>query len=353
MVTHEKNTVRTTVSGGDQHTGCQRTDQIDSIRGASGRETANGFCPDVSSDKGRGKSGSKPSVDSTPAESDFTSGLRTGDSSSAGVPSISSQTMGASSETEAGGIMKVCSAVQQKGGVGKSNCIVHLAHAAAEQGLRVLVVDLDTQGNASYTLSPFNTSSITASMLFSADLNIDLIPSDQIVLIAGDDMLVNVESMDMGLAGDSLLSNLDRLSSKFDVCFIDTAPAPGIRMAAALYVSGWVFSPIEVEVYSLLGVKKMLATIENMKEVNPSLQYLGLVPSRYDARTPRQVENLANLREDLPAMVAPVVIHARSSIGDALHYKIPVWQIKKTAARKATHEIRAFAQYILNSMGLK
>ncbi|MFN6971597.1 MAG: ParA family protein [Rheinheimera sp.] len=250
-------------------------------------------------------------------------------------------------------MMKVCSAVQQKGGVGKSNCIVHLAHAAAEQGLRVLVVDLDTQGNASYTLSPFNTADVTASALFNSDLNVDLIPSESIVLLAGDDQLVNVESMDMGQAGDTLLANLERLSSKFDVCFIDTAPAPGIRMAAALYVSGWVFSPIEVEVYSLLGVKKMLATIENMQQVNPELHYLGLVPSRYDARTPRQVQNLETLRADLPDMVAPVVIHARSSIGDALHYKIPVWQIKKTAARKATTEIRAFTTFILNSMGLK
>lgn len=244
--------------------------------------------------------------------------------------------------------MKVISAVQQKGGVGKSNCIVHLAHDFKERDLRVCVLDFDTQGNATFSMQEL-LSNIGASSLFRKDFTLPVI-NPGITVIRGDEGLVNVENMSTAEAGENLKKNVALLAEHFDVCLIDTAPALGVRMAAALYVSQFVFSPIEVAVYSILGVNKMKKTISNIQKVNPTLEYLGLIPSRYNSRNPLQVENLIELRRTHSNLVAPVVIGQRTSFEEALHRQIPVWKVKKTAARKAASEIREFAEYVFQKV---
>jgi chromosome partitioning protein len=75
-----------------------------------------------------------------------------------------------------------------------------------------------------------------------------------------------------------------------------------------------------------------------------------MVPSKVDARNPRHVRHQVELQAAYPKLMAPASIGLRSSIADALASGVPVWKIRKTAARKATHEVRALAAYVFEKM---
>ena len=104
------------------------------------------------------------------------------------------------------------------------------------------------------------------------------------------------------------------------------------------------------------GVAELLPTVdaavfdEAHQLVETGLQFLGMVPSKVDARNPRHVRHQVELQAAYPKLMAPASIGLRSSIADALASGVPVWKIRKTAARKATHEVRALAAYVFEKM---
>ena len=255
--------------------------------------------------------------------------------------------------------MKALVVANQKGGVGKTSTLVHLAFDFLEQGLKVVVIDLDTQANASYTLQSYR-SGVVASELF-ADLPtgswpqtaIDLTApnSPRMTLIASDVGLANLEKMSLPEAGAKFRDAIKALDAQsFDACLIDTAPSLGVGMAAALLAADYVLSPIELEAYSIQGIKQMVTTIAHLRKANPKLKFLGMVPSKVDARNPRHARHLEELERAYPQLMIPTGVGLRSSIADALASRVPVWKIKKTAARKATLEIRALAAHVFEKM---
>jgi chromosome partitioning protein len=139
-------------------------------------------------------------------------------------------------------------------------------------------------------------------------------------------------------------------AQSFDACLIDTAPSLGVGMAAALLAADYVLSPIELEAYSIQGIKQMVTTIAHLRKANPKLKFLGMVPSKVDARNPRHARHLEELERAYPQLLIPTGVGLRSSIADALASRVPVWKIKKTAARKATQEIRALAAHVFEKM---
>lgn len=252
--------------------------------------------------------------------------------------------------------MKTLVVAQQKGGVGKTSSLVHLAFDFLERGLRVAVIDLDTQGNASFTLQEF-ASGYLASQMFDLDGDSlrqwfnDLPEGPLMRLIASDAVLADMEKRTLTDAAPIFKENIKALAdSGFDVVLIDTAPALGVSLVAALYAADSVLSPIELEAYSIQGIKKMLTTIANVRKLNTKLQFLGMVPSKVDARNPRHVRHQNELQAAYPRLMIPAGIGLRSSIADALASGVPVWKIKKTAARKATKEVRALAAYVFEKM---
>jgi chromosome partitioning protein len=136
----------------------------------------------------------------------------------------------------------------------------------------------------------------------------------------------------------------------FDVVLIDTAPSLGVSMAAALCCGDFVLSPIQLEAYSIQGIKKMVLTISNIRKVNPGLVFLGMMPSMVDSRNPRHKRHLVELEEAYPQLMIPAQIGLRSSVADALASRVPVWKIRKTAARAATKEIRNLANFIFDKV---
>lgn len=249
--------------------------------------------------------------------------------------------------------MKTLVTANQKGGVGKTATLVHLAFDFVERGLRVVVIDLDTQANATFTLHSY-LAPLRASDLFSPTPPADWpAPAEvpNMVLIGSDTALPNIERLPLPIAGEQFRASIARLAAQgYDVCLIDTAPSLGITMAAALLAADYVLSPIELEAYSIQGIKKLLTTIGNIRHANPDLRFLGMVPSKVDSRNPRHARHLAELAGAYPQLMIPASVGLRSSIADALATCVPVWRIRRTAARKAAQEVRALAAHVFLQM---
>lgn len=247
--------------------------------------------------------------------------------------------------------MKTLVMANQKGGVGKTSTLVHLAYSLQEKGKRIVVVDLDTQGNASYTLASYRRD-MRSSLLFHSETQKMPEARKALSVIPADASLMAVESLPRVEAQRRLKQGMRELDEEgYDVCLVDTAPALGIRMSAALANADFVLSPIELEVYSIQGIKMMLATIFNIRrECNPGLSFLGMLPSRVDSRNPRHKEHLNALRDAYPKLLVPVSIGLRSSVANALASQMPVWRIRKTAARSAAREFRALGEYVFSKL---
>ncbi|EGG7966738.1 ParA family protein [Salmonella enterica] len=249
--------------------------------------------------------------------------------------------------------MKVLVTANQKGGVGKTSTLVHLAFDFSERGKRVAVIDMDTQGNASFTLNQFS-SGIKANEMWGEikPTRVTQIPESGISLIESDIQLANVEKLNLSEMVKQFRHNLQQLAnSGFDVCLIDTAPTVNNALIVALASADFVVCPIELEVYSIQGIKKMLTTFTQVKrKMNSKLEFIGMVPSKVDGRNPRHVNHLQELQAAYPTLIVPVSVGLRSSIADALASHVPVWKIKKTAARKASQEMRALADHVFTKM---
>lgn len=254
--------------------------------------------------------------------------------------------------------MKTLVIANQKGGVGKTATVVHLAFDGFEnKNLRVALIDLDTQANASYTLQEYD-SGYKASQLFDAGpagikkTFAELPDGPVLSLISSDPSLADMEKRPIAEASRAFGENMKALSAFFDVVLVDTAPSLGVGMAAALYSADFVLSPIELEAYSIQGIKKMLTTVANIRKVNTKLKFIGMMPSKVDARNPRHKRHLQELNAAYPQLMIPAGIGLRSSIADALASCSPVWKIKKTAARKAAQEVRTVSDLVYKHIGV-
>jgi len=256
--------------------------------------------------------------------------------------------------------MKTLVCANQKGGVGKTTLLVHLAFYFGELGKKTAVIDIDHQMNASYTLSKYSLP-ITSSKAFiypeaSGQKIAEAIREQSaanIFLIEADAALLALDER----KAEDLAKNLSLVikfleESGIDIVLIDTPPALVPRFAAALMVADNVLSPIELEIYSLQGIEKMLTTIRNVRDTsNPKLKFLGMLPSRVVNSNPRHGKHLKELKARYPDLLLPLVISQRGSIADAVSLKVPVWSIKKTAVRLAAKEMKAFGDYILAKLG--
>ena len=251
--------------------------------------------------------------------------------------------------------MKVLVVAQGKGGVGKTASAAHIAFYAREAGLRVLVIDLDT-GDLTRTLAEYQIDGVASSMFTHA--GVSCLAAKQkgepgcLALVPADNLLANLVFLPLEQAQQQFEQSLGRLAAEYDLCVIDTAPGLGIAKAAALHVADAVISPVEMEAYSIEGIKHTMITVLNARQKNPKLSFLGILPSRVDTRSPRQMANLNQVREAHSALMAPLVIGLRSSVAEALAHGMPVWKLRKTSARAAGAEMRALGSYVLSKVGV-
>lgn len=229
----------------------------------------------------------------------------------------------------------------QKGGVGKSTLAVLYAWWLADvRRQSVCLIDLDAQANSSKSLRR-SAASVEAVELFGRDLG-PMVPScgQTIALVRGSKKLADVELARAEVVIPVFRRNVMRLAQDFDAVVIDTPPALGLRMSAALMAGDAVACPIELEEYSIDGVADMLRTILGVRRrYNPQLRLAAIVLNRFNPHSLRQKAAVQELALNFREFVIPARISTRSAIPEALAAGVPVWRLPKSAAREASLEV--------------
>jgi chromosome partitioning protein len=241
--------------------------------------------------------------------------------------------------------------INQKGGVGKSTTAQAIGAGLILKGYSVLFVDLDAQGNLSYSLGA-NTKGYNAMGVLerpeTAKEEIQHTPGGDIIAsspkLAGADKLLEDTGKEYRLKGA-----LESLQGLYDYIVIDTPPALGILTINALTACTGVVIPAQADPYSLQGIVQLNGTIETVKKYcNPSLSIMGIVITRYNARSTirREVaEMLERTAEQLHTKLYATKIRECVSIVEAQAMKKPIYSYAPRS--NATADYKALVAEIL------
>ena len=220
----------------------------------------------------------------------------------------------------------------QKGGVGKTTTVISLGSYLALAGERVLVIDLDPQGNATSGLG-FDRASIDRSIYdgvvdgaAASDLimtgplpNLDLVPSA--IALAGAELeLAPVEGRERRLS-----RLLAAIADRYDYILVDCPPALGLLTVNALTAADAVLIPLQCEYYALEGLTQLLATLNLVRDhLNPALAVKGVVLTMYDGRTNLSADVAAEARRHLGEAVFRTVIPRSVRLSEAPSHGLPI-----------------------------
>lgn len=255
--------------------------------------------------------------------------------------------------------MKTLTIANQKGGVGKSTLTLHLAHFAHEQGLRVLVVDLDPQGDSSSALlKAFPQSHNPSVRLFNGTekTNKDL----ALQIYCGTSQLADIQE-----SSASFNANMASFDAEYDLCIIDTAPTASILQIIPVEFSDYVVSPIELQNWSYEGSMPFLNVVANIRERNHAThgldrpKFLGLLPSRVWTQSSLQQADLLKMvgnegfAKNL-VMQGQAVIRNRQAYILAGNTGLPIWHFKKNSSARAEGvNMKFICRSILELMGVE
>jgi chromosome partitioning protein len=206
------------------------------------------------------------------------------------------------------GPTEIIALANQKGGVAKTTTTLNLGVAFAELGYRVLLVDLDPQGNLTMSQG-LNPDTITRSMF---DVLVHRLPIDQVIETREVDIAVS--SIDLAGADMALASQIGReralekalapVKEQYDYIFIDTPPSLGLLTINAFVAATGVIVPVQTEYLSLRGLVQLENTLAMVREnLNPKVSVIGIVPTMYDKRQTHSREADEILRENFGDLV--------------------------------------------------
>jgi chromosome partitioning protein len=210
--------------------------------------------------------------------------------------------------SEGVGVTRVIAFANQKGGVAKTTSTLNLAVAFAEQGLRVLTVDLDPQGNLTMSQG-LNPDTIERSMY---DVLVHRLPIEQVINKGEVDLAVS--SIDLAGAELALSSLIGReralekglapVKDDYDWIIIDTPPSLGLLTINALVAADGVIVPVQCEYLSLRGLVQLENTMSMIREnLNPDVEIQGILPTMFDGRTLHAREAVEILEENFGDLV--------------------------------------------------
>jgi chromosome partitioning protein len=257
---------------------------------------------------------------------------------------------------------KVITISNQKGGVGKTTTSVNLAASLGALEKKILLVDLDPQGNASsgvgIHLEP------EAKQIYHALLGekqmIDIMVQTQVPFVtlapsSADLIGFEIEGIDIENREQCLKKALATVSDQFDYIIIDCPPSLGLLTVNALTAADHVIVPLQSEYYALEGLSRLLQTIELIQQsVNPELTLEGIVLTMFDQRNSLSHQVANEVKEHFPEKLWATKIPRNVRLSEAPSFGKPVllYDVRSTGATSYLALAQEFLSHFSNPVGL-
>jgi len=232
---------------------------------------------------------------------------------------------------------KIISVINQKGGVGKTTTVINLAAGLSMKGKKILVIDLDPQGNATTGLGLSNTESseqtiysvlngnkkISEVVKETKFENLDLITSN--VDLSGLEVETAGDSRRAFMLKDELAAYLNDSKASYDYVLIDCPPSLSLLTIMALVSSNSLVVPLQTEFFALEGLTQLMKTIDRIKNnLNPELAIKGILLTMYDKRNKLSSEVEKDAREYFKEKVYRTVVPRNVRLSEAPSHGVPV-----------------------------
>lgn len=249
----------------------------------------------------------------------------------------------------------VLSIANQKGGVGKTTVAFNLGRALARFQKKVLLIDNDPQGNLSrYVLADPDSIRGTLDEIYvdrrgkNLDDSYIIKVSETLSLVPADPMLAGVEYYLMSRPDKEyvLKKALSQVADHFDFVLIDNPPALNLLTVNGLVAAEAVIVPVQLEFFSLEGIVLLQKTIESLKDKNPLLKLLGIVPNMFDDRRKLNWEVLEALKKEFGDRVFETKIHDSVKIAESSGHGSSI--VDYSPQSRSCQEYLSFAEEVLN-----
>ena len=235
---------------------------------------------------------------------------------------------------------KTISVINQKGGVGKTTTAVNLAASLSALEKKVLLIDMDPQGNATSMSSikeeNFNTiydmmSDPNTSAVYQTNL-----PFMKIIPCNSDLTGAEIELLEVENREFVLKETLDRLKDKFDFIIIDSPPTLNILTVNNMIASDGIIIPIQCEYFALEGLSRILETMKSIKTMNPNVEIYGILLTMYDKRVKLTYEVENDVREHFGDLVFQTVIPRNVKLSESPSFGMPIllYDVASIGAKK-------------------
>jgi chromosome partitioning protein len=228
---------------------------------------------------------------------------------------------------------KVVSFSNQKGGVGKTTSCVNIAAQIANKGKKVLLIDMDPQGNATSGLGLpkskikktiydviIGRCDIHDAIIKTAFKNLSVVPAT--IDLAGAEL--ELHDLEEGTENFTKIA-LDSIKDSFDYIFIDCPPSLGMLTVKALTISDGVVIPMQCEFYSLEGMSQLLNTVKKIRQLyNPELQIVGILLTMYNGRLTLTYQVVQELKKYYADILFKVPISRTVRLSEAPGYGKPI-----------------------------